>query len=74
MDYKFLADRALQRLFEETELNVGQIIRAITQEKFTGIKIENKSRLTEITDKEWYEIIENTFENEIETEFFHEQN
>ena len=73
MYYKFLADRALQKFFEESELSVGQIMRAITQEKFTGIKIENRSRFEEITDKEWYELIEKSQDNENETEYFDEQ-
>jgi hypothetical protein len=73
MDYKFLASRAIQKALEETELSVGQLMRVITQEKFTGVKIENRSRFEEITDKEWYELIESAQNNEIETEFFHEQ-
>lgn len=64
MDYRFLANRGIERFFEESQMSVGEIIRTITQEKFTGIKIENKSRLTEITDTEWYEIIEKVFEYE----------
>ena len=66
MDYRFLANRGLEKFFEESKLSVGEIMRTITQEKFTGIKIENKSRLTEISDQEWYEIIEKTFEYEQE--------
>ena len=73
MNYKFLAGRAIQEALEETELSIGQIMRILTQEKFTGLKIENRSRFEEITDKEWYELIENAQNNEIETEFFHEQ-
>lgn len=66
MDYKFLAKTEIEKLFEDSELSVGEIIRTITQEKFTGIRIENKSRITEISDKEWYEIIEKAFEYEQE--------
>ena len=66
MDYKFLASRSIEKFFEETELTVGEVLRAITQEKFTGIKIENKSKLTEISDEEWYKIIEKAFEYEQE--------
>lgn len=73
MDYRFLASRGIEKFFEDSELSVGEVIRAITQEKFTGIKIENKSRLTEMTDKEWYEAIEKAYENETETEYFNEQ-
>ncbi len=66
MDYKYLANKGVEKFFEETDLSVGEILRTIMQEKFTGINIENKSRLTDISDKEWYEIIEKTFEYEQE--------
>ena len=68
MDYKFLADKALQKFFEESDLSVGQIFLALTQERTTGIKIENRSRFEEITDKEWSEIIEKVIEESIEDE------
>lgn len=66
MDYKFLASKGIEKFFEESELTVGEIIRTITQEKFTGLKVENRSVLTSISDKEWYEIIEKSFEYEQE--------
>lgn len=66
MNYKFLAKEEITKFFEESELSVGEIVRALTQEKFTGVKIENRNRLSEISDKEWYEIIEKVFEYEQE--------
>lgn len=66
MDYRFLASRGIEKFFEETDLSVGEIIRTIVQKKFTGVEVENKSRFTDIPDKEWYEIIEKTFDYEQE--------
>jgi len=66
MDYRFLASKELEKFFEDTEMSVGEIIRTITQEKFTGLKSENRSVLTELSDKDWYEIIEKSFEYERE--------
>ena len=66
MNYRFLANNTLNKFFENTELSVGEIFRAIMRESSTGIKIENKSRITEISDEEWYEILEKTIENEQE--------
>lgn len=64
MNYKFLAKEEIVKFFEQSELSVGEILRTITQEKFTGVKIENRGRLSDISDKEWYEIIEKSFEYE----------
>jgi len=64
MNYKFLTKEEVVKFFEESDLSVGEIFRTFTQEKFTGIKIENRSRFSEISDKEWYEIIEKAFEYE----------
>ena len=61
MDYKFLVSKELERFFEETNFSVGQIFLSILQEKFTGIKIENKKRFLEMSDKEWYSVLEKTF-------------
>ena len=58
MDYKFLAKKALEKLFEETDLSVGEIIRTLVQEKVSGLKATNRGALTSITDKEWYSKIE----------------
>lgn len=66
MNYKFLTKEGIIKFFEESELSSGEIIRAIVREAHTGLKIENPSRLTEITDKEWYEITEKAFEDEQE--------
>lgn len=66
MDYRFLASREIEKLFEETDLTVGEIIRSITQEKFTGLKSENRGVLSEMTDQEWYESIQKSAEYERE--------
>ena len=66
MDYKFLAKKEIEKFFEETDLSVGEIIRTIIQEKFTGLKSENRGVLTEISDQEWYEKLEEAFEYERE--------
>lgn len=66
MNYRFLANKAINKFFEKSELTVGEIFRAIMRESSTGIKIENKSKITEITDKEWYVILEKTLDNEQE--------
>lgn len=66
MNYKFLAEEEIKNFFKSSDLSVGEILRTITQEKFTGLKIENRSKFTEISDKEWYEIIEKAFEFEQE--------
>ena len=66
MNYRLLANKSINKFFEKTELSVGEIFRAILRESSTGIKIENKARINELTDVEWYTIIENTIENEQE--------
>lgn len=66
MDYKFLVKKELEEFFENTELSVGEIFRSILSEKFSGVVISNKSRLTDLSDKEWYEIVEKSFDYEIE--------
>jgi len=66
MNHKFLAKEELIKFFEETELSVGEIFRAVLREKFTDVKIENKNRLTSISDQEWGEIIKKSFEYEQE--------
>lgn len=67
MDHRFLAKKGIEKFFEQSELSVGEILRAITQEKFSGLKCENRRVLTEKTDKEWYRIFETAFEFEKET-------
>ncbi|MFT6125918.1 MAG: hypothetical protein ACJAVA_000360 [Flavobacteriaceae bacterium] len=65
MNYKILAKNSLEKLFVNTELKtVGEIFRAIIRESTTGIKIENKSRFTELSDEDWYLILEKTIKNE----------
>ena len=66
MDYRFLASKGIEKFFEETDMSVGEIIRTIIQKKFTDIEIVNKSRITEISDQEWYEVIEKTYDYEQE--------
>ena len=66
MNYKFLAKEGIVKFFEDSDFSVGEILRTIIQEKFTGVKIENRGRLLEISDKEWYEAIEAAFNYEIE--------
>jgi|TARA_R110000868_G_scaffold74337_2_gene214921 hypothetical protein len=66
MDYNFLAKKAIEKLFEDTDLSVGEIIRELTKEKFTGLKAENRGVLTSISDKQWYGIIEKIAAEELE--------
>ena len=46
------------------ELNVGEIFRAIIRESTTGIRVENKTRATDMSDEEWYLALEKTVKNE----------
>jgi hypothetical protein len=66
MDYNFLAKKAIERLFEETDLSIGEVIRELTQEKVTGLKSENRGVLTSKTDKEWYIAIEKITAEQLE--------
>ena len=66
MDYKYLTSKKLEKFFDETNLSVGDILRTITQEKFSGLKIENRNVFTETPDEEWYSIIEKAYEYEQE--------
>ena len=66
MDYKFLVNKELEKFFDETDFSVGEILRTILSRPLTGIEITNKSRFQEITDQEWYEIIEKTFLDSVE--------
>ena len=65
MNYKFLASKTIEKYFE-SELSVGEILRSITTESISGISVENKARFTELSDEQWYNILENTFDNEQE--------
>ena len=66
MNLKYLIIKEFTRFMNETDLTVGEILRAITSEKFTGIEITNRGRFSEISDEEWYKIIENAYEYEQE--------
>lgn len=66
MNYRFLAKKQIEKLFDNTNYSVGDIIRAITREEVSGLKSDNRSVLSEKTDQEWYEIIEKVYENERE--------
>lgn len=66
MNFQYLTINELRRFFEETDLSFGQILRTITSERFTGIKIENRSRFEEISDEEWLEIMEKALDYEKE--------
>lgn len=66
MDYKFLANKEIEKFFEETEFSVGEILLSILQQRFTGVKIENKSKILDTSDQEWYEAIEKAFQYELE--------
>ena len=64
MNYKLLAKNSLDKLFMNPELNVGEIFRAIIRESTTGIRVENKTRATDMNDEEWYLALEKTVKNE----------
>lgn len=66
MNYKYLVSREITKMFEDSDLSVGEIIRTITQEKFTGLKSSNKGVLTNMSDQEWYESIQKANEYEQE--------
>lgn len=64
MDYKFLANKELEKLFGETDFSVGEIFLSIINR--TGVEIQNRSQFREITDQEWYVIIEETLKDALE--------
>lgn len=66
MDYKFLANKEIERFFEETNFSVGEIFLSIISKNNTGIEITNRSRFTELTDQEWYGIIEKSLADSLE--------
>lgn len=66
MDYKFLANKEIERFFEETDFSVGEVLLSILSKSNTGIEITNRSRFTEISDQEWYSIIEKTLSEALE--------
>lgn len=66
MEYRYLTSKKIEKFFDETDLSVGEILRTITQEKFSGLKIENRNIFTEKSDVEWYSIIERAYEYERE--------
>ena len=61
MNYKVLVKKELERFFEDTDLSVGEILRTVLSERLTGISIPNRSRFHELTDQDWYEIVEKSF-------------
>lgn len=61
MDYKFLVSKEVEKFFDETNFSVGEILLSILQEKFTGIKIENKQRFLEMSDQDWYSVLEKVY-------------
>lgn len=66
MDFRFLSKKQIEKFFTDTGFSVGQIIRAITREDISGVKIENRAEISSKSDQEWYEIIEKAFEDERE--------
>lgn len=66
MDSRYLTSKIIEKFFDETELSVGEILRTITQEKFSGLKIENRGVFTETSDEQWCQIIEKSYEYERE--------
>ena len=62
MNYRFLAKEGINKLFDESDLSVGEILRTIIRERATGLKCKNISVLTSITSEKWYEVIEKAYE------------
>lgn len=63
MNHRFLMSKEIERLFDETEMTVSEIIRTITREKYTGLVIGNKSRFDEISDEMWLTATEKATED-----------
>ena len=63
MDYRFVVKKEIESYFDNTDYSVGEILRNIISEKLTGIVVINKSRFTEISDEQWYKIIEDSFKD-----------
>lgn len=66
MNYKFLFQEELENAFIDTDLSIGDVMRAITANKYTDVEITNPSKLQEISDKLWYQIIKTAIEYEKE--------
>lgn len=65
MNYKFLAKKEVESIFEDTKYSVGEVMRILTSERFTGIQIKDKSVLNK-TDEEWHEAFEKAYKYEQE--------
>lgn len=63
MDYRFVVKKEIESYFDNTDYSVGEILRNIISEKLTGIVVINKGRFTEISDEQWYKIIEDSFKD-----------
>ena len=66
MNYRYSTKKEIDRLFDETDLTVGEIIHTIVREKYTGIKISNRSKIRSMSDEDWYESIEKAARDEQE--------
>lgn len=66
MDYKFLAKIEIEKFFENTEFSVGEILLSILSHESVGVSINNRGKLLETTDQEWYAIIEKVLEESLE--------
>jgi len=60
MNYKFLASKEVEKIFEESNLSVSGIVEIL---HLTKVKLEKKNESAEITDKMLYEAIETVFED-----------
>jgi len=63
LDYRIVVKKEIENYFDSTDYSVGEILRNIISEKLTGIVVINKSRFTEISDEQWYKIIEDSFKS-----------
>lgn len=53
----------LEKFLKENKYSFGQLLRTITREQYSGLRIENRSQF-EKTNEQWLEIIETALEDE----------
>ena len=67
MDYRHSAIDTLTDFAQEQEnMSFGEILYSCTRNTLTGLDIKDLTKLTSISDKQWYEIIEKAKKDERE--------
>lgn len=61
MNYKAMIQMEIPRFLQDTNYTFSEILSSIITVADTGARIENKTALMQVTDEQWFHIIERAF-------------